>query len=38
MSSDIVSAADAQWLSTIYRVGFDTVFGSWMGKFCCPFV
>jgi hypothetical protein len=36
--ADILHPVDSQWLSTIYRMGFDTVFGSWMGRFCNPFV
>lgn len=37
-SSDIVTPLESQWLLTIFRMGFDTVFGSWMGRFGCPFV
>ncbi|KAF4122072.1 3-hydroxyacyl-CoA dehydrogenase, NAD binding domain [Geosmithia morbida] len=35
---DILSPLETRWLFSIYHMGFDTVFGSWMGRFCCPFV
>lgn len=35
---DILSPFEMQWLFHVYHVGFETVFGSWMGRFSCPFV
>lgn len=35
---ELLSSSESQWLSTIYRVGFSTVFGSWMGRYGNPFV
>ncbi|GKU05193.1 unnamed protein product [Fusarium langsethiae] len=28
---------DIKWLDTLYREGFEVVFGSWMGSYSCPF-
>jgi hypothetical protein len=37
-AADVLTALDAQWLSTIYREGFEAIFGSWMGRYSCPFL
>ncbi|KAG9256777.1 putative 3-hydroxyacyl-CoA dehydrogenase [Emericellopsis atlantica] len=37
LNPEIISALDSYWLSAIYQTGFDSVFGSWMGRFCNPF-
>ncbi|CEI65847.1 unnamed protein product [Fusarium venenatum] len=29
---------DTRWLDTLYREGFEVVFGSWMGSYSCPFL
>jgi hypothetical protein len=29
---------DTTWLDTLYREGFEVVFGSWMGSYSCPFL
>ncbi|KAF4344289.1 3-hydroxybutyryl dehydrogenase [Fusarium beomiforme] len=29
---------DSRWLDTLYREGFEAVFGSWMGRYSCPFL
>ncbi|KAJ4263105.1 hypothetical protein NW762_006723 [Fusarium torreyae] len=29
---------DSKWLDTLYREGFEAVFGSWMGRYSCPFL
>ncbi|KAL7765400.1 hypothetical protein ACKLNR_003316 [Fusarium oxysporum f. sp. zingiberi] len=29
---------DSRWLDTLYREGFEAVFGSWMGRYACPFL
>ncbi|PKS06827.1 hypothetical protein jhhlp_006903 [Lomentospora prolificans] len=33
-----LSEVDYEWLQTLYRRGFEAVFGSWMGRHCCPFL
>jgi hypothetical protein len=38
VTNDFLSPVESLWLSTIYRTGFDTVFGSWMGRYSNPFV
>ncbi|KAI6783614.1 uncharacterized protein J7T54_005643 [Emericellopsis cladophorae] len=37
LNPEIISGLDSYWLSAIYQMGFDSVFGSWMGRFCNPF-
>ncbi|CCT72279.1 uncharacterized protein FFUJ_12130 [Fusarium fujikuroi IMI 58289] len=32
------SEEDSRWLDTLYREGFEAVFGSWMGRYACPFL
>ncbi|CVK97093.1 uncharacterized protein FMAN_11313 [Fusarium mangiferae] len=32
------SEEDSRWLDTLYREGFEEVFGSWMGRYACPFL
>ncbi|KAM5376797.1 hypothetical protein ACJZ2D_005420 [Fusarium nematophilum] len=34
----LLSDADSQWLDALYRGGFEAVFGSWMGRYSCPFL
>lgn len=34
---DICDYRSSQWLRSIYEGGFETVFGSWMGKYSNPF-
>ncbi|KAJ3459941.1 hypothetical protein MRS44_016014 [Fusarium solani] len=34
----LLSEAESQWLDTLYREGFEAVFGSWMGRYSCPFL
>lgn len=29
---------DFDWLQTLYRQNFEVVFGSWMGRYSCPFL
>ncbi|KAL9572454.1 hypothetical protein ACKAV7_003287 [Fusarium commune] len=29
---------DSRWLDNLYREGFEAVFGSWMGRYACPFL
>ena len=31
------TSIEAQWLPIIYRESFEAIFGSWMGKYSCPF-
>lgn len=33
-----LSAFDARWAGVIYQAGFDTIFGSWMSRYGCPFL
>ncbi|KAF5673418.1 3-hydroxybutyryl dehydrogenase [Fusarium heterosporum] len=33
-----MNMVDFQWLDTLYREGFEAVFGSWMGRYSCPFL
>jgi hypothetical protein len=35
---DITGPGGALWLPTIYKEGFEAIFGSWMGRFGCPFM
>uniref|UniRef100_A0A8H7NNM4 Zn(2)-C6 fungal-type domain-containing protein n=1 Tax=Bionectria ochroleuca TaxID=29856 RepID=A0A8H7NNM4_BIOOC len=35
---DPLSQSDSEWLSVIYQTGYETVFGSWMGRYGNPFV
>jgi hypothetical protein len=35
---DSMKDLDARWLDTLYREGFEVVFGSWMGRYSCPFL
>ena len=35
---DRLDWVDSQWLRSIYNQGFETIFGSWMGKYSNPFV
>ncbi|KAH8677256.1 hypothetical protein BGZ61DRAFT_360149, partial [Ilyonectria robusta] len=37
-TSDIISDLDSKWLQDLYREGFEAVFGSWMGRYSCPFL
>lgn len=37
-TGDFLSDVDSQWLSILYKEGFDAVFGSWMGRYGNPFV
>lgn len=37
-SSRGLGQQQAEWLSTIYREGFEAIFGSWMGRYSCPFL
>ncbi|KAK1252166.1 hypothetical protein MKX08_003353 [Trichoderma sp. CBMAI-0020] len=32
------SRSEWQWLQTLYRQNFEVVFGSWMGRYSCPFL
>ena len=36
-ASDVMSSVEAQWLPIIYRESWEAIFGSWMGKYSCPF-
>jgi hypothetical protein len=36
-AEDICDTLSSQWLRSIYEGGFETVFGSWMGKYSNPF-
>ena len=36
-TSDLTSSTEAQWLSVIYKESWEAIFGSWMGKYSCPF-
>lgn len=38
LPTEFLSSVDSQWLSTVYHMGFDTVFGSWLGRYSNPFV
>lgn len=33
-----LSAFDARLAGVIYQAGFDTIFGSWMSRYGCPFL
>ncbi|KAF4993909.1 hypothetical protein FGRMN_6156 [Fusarium graminum] len=33
-----MDTVDFHWLDTLYREGFEAVFGSWMGRYSCPFL
>ncbi|KAK6447207.1 hypothetical protein FP744_10003457 [Trichoderma asperellum] len=33
-----LSSSHYEWLQTIYRQNFEVVFGSWMGRYSCPFL
>ncbi|KAL7785422.1 hypothetical protein V8C43DRAFT_291332 [Trichoderma afarasin] len=33
-----LSNPHSEWLHTLYRQNFEVVFGSWMGRYCCPFL
>ncbi|KAH7305201.1 hypothetical protein B0I35DRAFT_400396 [Stachybotrys elegans] len=35
---DPLSGSDREWLQTIYLEGFEAVFGSWLGRYSCPFL
>ncbi|KAH7158276.1 hypothetical protein B0J13DRAFT_582082 [Dactylonectria estremocensis] len=35
---DILNELDSKWLQGLYREGFEAVFGSWMGRYSCPFL
>jgi hypothetical protein len=35
--SDALASVNAEWLSSIYREGFEAIFGSWMGRYSCPY-
>ncbi|KAH7176721.1 hypothetical protein EDB81DRAFT_864231 [Dactylonectria macrodidyma] len=35
---NILSDVDSKWLQGLYREGFEAVFGSWMGRYSCPFL
>ncbi|KAJ4193243.1 hypothetical protein NW755_003237 [Fusarium falciforme] len=37
-NTGLLSDADSKWLETLYREGFEAVFGSWMGRYSCPFL
>ncbi|KAF5011991.1 hypothetical protein FDECE_1931 [Fusarium decemcellulare] len=37
-SSRVLGNADYKWLETLYREGFEAVFGSWMGRYSSPFL
>lgn len=32
------SHSEWEWLQTLYRQNFEVVFGSWMGRYSCPFL
>ncbi|KAL7935413.1 hypothetical protein V8C35DRAFT_299398 [Trichoderma chlorosporum] len=34
----ILSKSHSEWLQTLYRQNFEVVFGSWMGRYSCPFL
>ncbi|KAF4983418.1 hypothetical protein FZEAL_1147, partial [Fusarium zealandicum] len=34
----VLGDLDARWLETLYREGFEAVFGSWMGRYSRPFL
>ena len=36
--SETPGSPDTEWLSTIYREGFEAIFGSWMGRYSNPFL
>ncbi|QPC76476.1 hypothetical protein HYE68_007228 [Fusarium pseudograminearum] len=36
--NDSMEGLDTTWLDTLYREGFEVVFGSWMGSYSCPFL
>ncbi|EKJ74090.1 hypothetical protein FPSE_05744 [Fusarium pseudograminearum CS3096] len=36
--NDSMEDLDTTWLDTLYREGFEVVFGSWMGSYSCPFL
>ncbi|KAL7940411.1 hypothetical protein V8C42DRAFT_337574 [Trichoderma barbatum] len=33
-----LSNSHSEWLQTLYRQNFEVVFGSWMGRYSCPFL
>lgn len=33
----LLTPGEAEWLPTVYAQGFETVFGSWMGRYSNPF-
>ncbi|THC95042.1 hypothetical protein EYZ11_005480 [Aspergillus tanneri] len=35
---DVLNPSDAQLLQAVYQTGFDTIFGSWMSSYGCPFL
>ncbi|PON28964.1 hypothetical protein TGAM01_v202072 [Trichoderma gamsii] len=32
------SRSELEWLQTLYRQNFEVVFGSWMGRYSCPYL
>ncbi|KAI5463964.1 hypothetical protein BGZ63DRAFT_461128 [Mariannaea sp. PMI_226] len=36
--ANVLSDAEFQWLQSLYRQNFEVVFGSWMGRYSCPFL
>ncbi|RGP60416.1 3-hydroxybutyryl- dehydrogenase [Fusarium longipes] len=36
--NDRMKDSDTRWLDALYREGFEVVFGSWMGRYSCPFL
>ena len=36
-ASDATGPTDAQWLPIIYRESWEAIFGTWMGRYSCPF-
>ncbi|KIX06491.1 uncharacterized protein Z518_04467 [Rhinocladiella mackenziei CBS 650.93] len=36
-TEELISPVDRQWLHTIYESVFETIFGSWMGRYSNPF-
>jgi hypothetical protein len=38
VTRDLCSATQREWLHKIYESGFETIFGSWMGKYSNPFM
>ncbi|OAP63781.1 hypothetical protein AYL99_03008 [Fonsecaea erecta] len=37
LTPEPISAIETQWLHTIYEGAFETIFGSWMGRYSNPF-